>query len=119
MRARKPPSIISKRTGAEFFTSAIFTTMKLQMKTVARVLGVMSAAAFIQTAAIAEDQLAPSQAAASASAATDTRHGVFDGLDHRSSYGQGFFPERCWWMNRTWTMKSAGLVAHGGQCPAE
>ena len=27
------------------------------------------------------------------SVAPDTRFGLFDGLDHRSSYGQGVFPE--------------------------
>jgi hypothetical protein len=66
-------------------TSVIFATMKLRMKTTARILGKLSAAILIQTTAVADDQVTP--------AAPDTRYGLFNGLDHRSWYGQGNFPE--------------------------
>lgn len=41
----------------------------------------------------ASSLLAGTPAETSASAAADTRYGLFDWLDHRSSYGEGAFPE--------------------------
>ena len=67
--------------------------MKLQMKTVAGVFGILSATVFIQAAVLADDQTALVSSAANSSAAADTRYGLFNGLDHRSSYGQDVFPE--------------------------
>ena len=67
--------------------------MQLQMKTVTRVFGMLSAATLIQAAAVADEQMTATTPAASSSAALNTRYGLFDGLDHRSSYGQYFFPE--------------------------
>ncbi len=67
--------------------------MKIQMKMFARVLGILAPAIFIQTAAGAEEPQALPTTATAASVAPETRHGFLDGLDHRSSYGQGFFPE--------------------------
>ena len=63
------------------------------MQTVTRVLGMLTAATFIQAAALADDSMSSSAPTASSSAAPDTRYGLFDGLDHRSVYGQYFFPE--------------------------
>lgn len=67
--------------------------MKLQIKTIPHVFGIVSATIFIQTAAVADDQMAALAATTSSSVAPNTRYGLFDGLDHRSSYGQFFFPE--------------------------
>jgi hypothetical protein len=67
--------------------------MKLQMKTVAYVLGMLSVATCFQTAALADDSMAASANTNSSSVAPDTRYGFLNGLDHRSSYGQGIFPE--------------------------
>lgn len=53
----------------------------------------LAAAAFTPAAALADDQMAAAAPEGSASAALNTRYGLFDGLDHRSSYGQFFFPE--------------------------
>src|SRR5258706_9280788 len=84
--------INSKQRGAEFSASVIFAAMKLQINTVTRAFGMLSAATLIHGTAMADEQMA-APAAASSSVATDTRYGLFDGLDHRSSYGQYFFPE--------------------------
>jgi hypothetical protein len=67
--------------------------MKLQMKSAARVFGILSATIFIRATAMADDQAVPSAAGTGSSVASDTRYGLFNGLDHRSSYGQGVFPE--------------------------
>lgn len=67
--------------------------MKLQMKTVTRVFGILSAAIFVQAAAMAEDQMMSVSATTNSPVTPDTRYGFLDGLDHRSSYGQGIFPE--------------------------
>jgi hypothetical protein len=67
--------------------------MKLQMKTVARVLGMLPVTLFVQATALADDQIAPTMATQNSSDVSDTRYGLFDGLDHRSSYGQDVFPE--------------------------
>lgn len=46
------------------------------------------------TAALADDSAATNSATIDAAAtAPDTRYGLFNGLDHRSSYGQGVYPE--------------------------
>jgi hypothetical protein len=66
--------------------------MKFQMKTVVRVLAILSATIFIQATARANDPVAPA-AAVNPPVASETRFGLFNGLDHRSSYGQGIFPE--------------------------
>lgn len=56
--------------------------MKLQVKSTAVLLGILSATTFSQLSSAAADQVAP-----------DTRYGLFNGLDHRSFYSQGNFPE--------------------------
>jgi len=67
--------------------------MKLQMKTITIALGTLSAAIFIETAALADSSMASVSSTNNPPAAPNTRYGFFDGLDHRSSYGQGVFPE--------------------------
>src|SRR6267142_3082020 len=67
--------------------------MKLQMKTVTHVLGMLTAAAFFQTAALADDSMVASANTNSSPVTADTRYGFLDGLDHRSSYGQFLYPE--------------------------
>jgi hypothetical protein len=63
--------------------------MKFQTKTFACILGMLSAINLIQAAALADESLTTTNSPA----APDMRYGLFDGLDHRSSYGQGIFPE--------------------------
>lgn len=65
--------------------------MKLQAKKFARILGMLSAMTFVPGAVMADDQVAP--ASTNSVVAPSTRYGLFDGLDHRSSYGQDVFPE--------------------------
>lgn len=60
--------------------------MKLNIKDSAGVLGMLSALA-LAPALVAQAQTN------SQSAAVDTHYGLFNWLDHRSSYGQGVFPE--------------------------
>ena len=67
--------------------------MNLKTKTLTRVFGVMSAAALIQTTALADDQTALGLNTSNISVMPDTRYGLFNGLDHRSWYSQGDFPE--------------------------
>jgi hypothetical protein len=68
--------------------------MKLQIQTYARVLGILAFTIFGCTDVMADDQAASSAATNSVSSVTpDTRYGLFNWLDHRSSYGQGVFPE--------------------------
>jgi len=67
--------------------------MELQMKTVTHVLGMLAAATLTQASAQAEDMTASPAPATGSSTAMNTRYGILDGLDHRSIYGQGFFPE--------------------------
>jgi hypothetical protein len=71
----------------------ILTTMKLQLNTITRFFEMLSAAMLVQTVALADDQMVSPSAATSSPAASDTRYGFLNGLDHRSSYGQGVFPE--------------------------
>jgi hypothetical protein len=73
--------------------SAIFTAMKLPTKGFGRILGVLLAAAFIQATARADDQMPSAAATTNSPVAPETRYGLFDGLDHRSWYSQGDFPE--------------------------
>lgn len=63
------------------------------MKYAVRVLAILSATTFIQTAAMADDPLVSASATTNSSAAPDNRYGFLNGLDRRSSYGQGIFPE--------------------------
>lgn len=65
--------------------------MRMKLKSAARVSGLLTITVLIHTAALADDQATP--ASGSGSAAPDTRYGLFDGLDHRSWYSQGDFPE--------------------------
>jgi len=65
--------------------------MKLKTRIVASGLTVVMVASLLRTSALADDQTAP--AAGNAASALNTRYGLFDGLDHRSWYGQGDFPE--------------------------
>jgi len=62
--------------------------MNLQSKAV---WGVLFAVAFIQTVALADDEV--SLSASNPPAAMNPRFGLFDGLDHRSAYNQEFFPQ--------------------------
>jgi hypothetical protein len=73
--------------------AVIFTAMKLQMKTVARVLGIFSATIFSQAAAVADDQMTSTVTTTNSTITPDTRYGFFNWLDHRSSYGQGVYSE--------------------------
>ena len=66
--------------------------MKFKIKTVSCVFGVLTAAAVAETTGLADEEEAVTHAAR-LTAAPNTRYGFFDGLDHRSSYGQGIFPE--------------------------
>jgi hypothetical protein len=63
------------------------------MKTAIHVSGVLASAIFIQANAAADEPAALPVAAAEATVAPSTRYGLLNGLDRRSSYGQGFFPE--------------------------
>ena len=63
------------------------------MKPFARVLGILSATLFIQATARADDQVASPAATINSPPVSDTHYGLFNGPDHRSSYGQGIFPE--------------------------
>jgi hypothetical protein len=73
--------------------SIIFLGMKLQIKTVTRALGMLSATIFLQAADAADDQMGSPTNTVNSSIAPDTRYGLFNWLDHRSSYGQDVFPE--------------------------
>ncbi len=63
----------------------------MRLKYFAGAVATFSAAAFFQMAALAVDQAAP--AATASSVEPDSRYGLFNGLDHRSWYSQGDFPE--------------------------
>ena len=65
--------------------------MKLKIKFLTGAMALCAAATFIQTATQADDQV--DSATTDSSVAPDTRYGLFNGLDHRSWYGQGDFPE--------------------------
>jgi len=57
------------------------------------ILAILGVAIFVDFTAIADYQLSSPAQTANSSVAPDTRYGLFNGLDHRSSYGQGVFPE--------------------------
>ena len=59
--------------------------MKLKIKDSAGMLGMLSTLALTSAIATAQTE--------SPASAADTRYGLFNLLDHRSSYGQGVFPE--------------------------
>ena len=69
--------------------------MKLQMKRVFPIVGMLSAAILGPAPAVADEPVALTPAATNvvSSGATDTRYGLFNGLDRRSFYSQGDFPE--------------------------
>ena len=62
----------------------------MKMKTYTNILGMLAAAACLQTAARADEL---GSTVITNAVAADTRYGLFNGLDHRSSYTQGDFPE--------------------------
>ncbi len=70
------------------FAAAIFSGVK--MKTYTNILGMLAAAVLIQAAARADEL---GSTVITNAIATNTRYGLFNGLDHRSSYTQGSFPE--------------------------
>lgn len=53
----------------------------------------MSVIALVQTMALADDQTTSGLNDTNSSIVPDTRYGLFNGLDHRSWYGDGDFPE--------------------------
>lgn len=55
------------------------------------ILGISSGVFFIPAVAMADDAISP--AGTNSAIATDSRHGLFDWLDHRSAYNQEFFPQ--------------------------
>jgi hypothetical protein len=63
------------------------------MNTGKHVLATLSAITFVHVAALADEPTASPTNTITSSVTPDTRYGLFDGLDHRSSYGQGVFPE--------------------------
>jgi len=67
--------------------------MKLQIKTYTHILGRLSTAALVYTTALAADQMPAPTTTTNSSVTPDTRYGLFNGLDHRSWYSQGDFPE--------------------------
>jgi hypothetical protein len=67
--------------------------MKLQMKTRPHIFGMFAVAVLAHTTALADEPLPAPAATTTASVTPDTRYGLFDGLDHRSFYSQGNFPE--------------------------
>lgn len=67
--------------------------MKLQTKNHAHILGMLFASAFIQATVMADDRITSAATTTNSPFAPDTRYGLFNGLDHRSWYSQGDFPE--------------------------
>jgi hypothetical protein len=53
----------------------------------------LSAAALVHVTALADEESAPPTAAAGSAVTPGGRYGLFNGLDHRSWYSQGNFPE--------------------------
>ena len=53
----------------------------------------MSVIALVQTMAMADDQTTSGLTNTNSSIVPDTRYGLFNGLDHRSWYSHGDFPE--------------------------
>jgi hypothetical protein len=67
--------------------------MKLQTKTFMCVLGILAAINSVQAVDTSESQVALTSSTTNSSVASDTRYGLFNWLDHGSSYGQGSYPE--------------------------
>jgi len=67
--------------------------MNLKIKFLTHALGVMILAALIQGTALADDQTAPTFNTTNTVVLPDTRYGLLNGLDHRSWYSEGDFPE--------------------------
>ena len=67
--------------------------MKLQTNMFRRLFGMLSVVALVQTSAMADNQTTSAATTTNSSVAPDTRYGLFNGLDHRSWYSQGDFPE--------------------------
>lgn len=65
--------------------------MKFQTSRVAEILGILLAITFIHATVQAENQAA--LAGTNSLAASDSRFGLFDWLDHRSAYNREFFPQ--------------------------
>ena len=86
---RKPPLVISNSPKAEFLNLAKFAGNKMEI--IKHFLGIMTIAALIQTTARADGPVAPPTH--DSSAISGTRYGLFDGLDRRSWYSEGDFPE--------------------------
>jgi len=76
----------------QFSRSDNFTAMKLQIRRFACV-GILFVTALVQTKVLADEPASSSATTTSASDTSDTRYGLFNGLDHRSWYSQGDFPE--------------------------
>jgi len=70
----------------DFPAVVIVAAMKLNVKDSARVLAMLSVLAFAPVWTAKAQTNSPA-------AAVDTHYGLFNWLDHRSSYGQGIFPE--------------------------
>jgi hypothetical protein len=66
--------------------------MKLERNVLARVSGLVTVGVLIHGSALAADPTA-SMTATNETVSTDTRYGLFHGLDHRSYYSEGNFPE--------------------------
>jgi hypothetical protein len=67
--------------------------MKWQTNMAAHTLAMLSAAALIKTMALADEPAASPTVTTLAADSSDTRYGLFNGLDHRSWYNEGNFPE--------------------------
>jgi hypothetical protein len=90
---RKSPLINSRPPAAGFLAPAILAAMILQSKTFACVLGMLAAVNLVQAADTADSQVALALSATNSPVMPDTRYGLFNGLDHRSWYNEGDFPE--------------------------
>jgi hypothetical protein len=78
-------------TGSGIFSHRHLGGMELQINKCTRVLAMVSLAASIQISAWADESVSTS--ATNSSVAPATRYGLFNGLDQRSFYSQGNFPE--------------------------
>jgi hypothetical protein len=67
--------------------------MKLQTRVVMSILRMLSGTALLDTSALADEEMARATAVTDSGGTPDTRYGLFNGLDHRSWYNQGNFPE--------------------------
>jgi len=83
--------LMAKDRQRDFATAGMFATMKLDKQMLANSWILVSVASLLRAAALADDQTFP--VAGNAASALNPRYGLFDGLDHRSWYSQGNFPE--------------------------